>query len=66
MYTDRTGGKFQGRKLSQIGEKYDFRRENFHGLLAFAMPIGCCAPNFAGETFTYSHKTVPQNFLAIQ
>jgi len=25
-------------KLSQIGEQYNFRRENFHGLLAFATP----------------------------
>ena len=29
---------FRGRKLSQIGEKYDFHGENFRGLLAFATP----------------------------
>ena len=28
--------KFGGRKLSRIGEKYDFRGENFRGLLTFA------------------------------
>ena len=31
-------GNFRGRKPSQIGEKYDFCGENFHGLLAFAAP----------------------------
>ena len=30
-------GNFQGRKLLRISNKYDFRGENFHGLLAFAM-----------------------------
>ena len=35
-YTYRIAENFQERKLSQIGEKYDFRRENFCGLLAFA------------------------------
>ena len=34
----RIAGNFRGRKLSQIGEKYDFCRENFRGLLAFAVP----------------------------
>ena len=29
---------FRGRKLSRIGEKYDFRGENFRGLLSFAAP----------------------------
>ena len=40
VHTDiyRIAGNFQGRKLSQIGEKYDFRGENFCGLLAFAVP----------------------------
>ena len=32
----RIAGNFRGRKLSQIGEKYDFHGENFRGLLAFA------------------------------
>ena len=31
-------GNFWGRKLSQIGEKYDFSEENFRGLLTFAAP----------------------------
>ena len=31
-------GNFLGRKLSQIDEKYDFRRENSCGLLAFTVP----------------------------
>ena len=31
-------GNFLGRKLSQIDEKYDFRRENSCGLLAFTAP----------------------------
>ena len=30
----------QGRKLSQIGEKYVFHGENFRGLLAFAAHKG--------------------------
>ena len=33
-------------KTSRIGEKYDFRRENFHRLLAFAMPEDTTPPNF--------------------
>ena len=28
----------RGRKFLQIIEKYDFRGENFHGLLTFAAP----------------------------
>ena len=31
-------GKLSREKLSWIGEQYDFRRENFRGLLAFAVP----------------------------
>ena len=31
-------GNFRGRKLSQIGEKYNFHGENFRRLLAFAVP----------------------------
>ena len=38
-------GNFQGRKLSCIGEKYDFCEENFHGLLPSA------APTYCGENF---------------
>ena len=32
-------GKLSREKCLQIGEKYDFRRENFRGLLALAMPM---------------------------
>ena len=51
VHTDmyRIAGNFWRRKLSWIGEKYDFRRENFRGRHA---------PNFAEKTFAYSHKTV--------
>ena len=31
-------GNFQGRKLSRIGEKYNFHGGNFRGLLTFATP----------------------------
>ena len=48
---------FRGRKLSRIGEKYDFRGENFHRLLACAMPKDATLPNFAEKTFANSHKT---------
>ena len=34
----RIAENFRGRKLSQIGDKYDFRKENFRGLLACAAP----------------------------
>jgi len=34
----RIAGNFRGRKLSQIGENTIFTGENFHGLLAFAVP----------------------------
>jgi len=45
------------RKLSQIAEKYDFRGENFHGLLAFSMPKNTTPQYFADKTFANSHKT---------
>ena len=38
-------------KLSRIGEKYDFRGENFHRLLAFAVPKDATPPNFVGKNF---------------
>ena len=44
--------------FSQIGEKYNFRIENFHGLLAFAMPKDTMTQNFAEKTFANSHKTM--------
>ena len=50
-------GNFQGRKLSRIGEKYDFRGENFHRLLACAVPKDATHPNFMEKTFANSHKT---------
>ena len=37
---------FQGRKLSQIGGKYDFCRENFCSLLTCATPKDVTSPNF--------------------
>ena len=43
----------------QIGEKYNFREENFHRLLTFAAPMDATPPNFMQKTFTNSHK--PQN-----
>ena len=53
----RIAENFRGRKLSRIGEKYDFRGENFHGLLASAVPKDATPPNFAEKTFTNCHKT---------
>ena len=47
---------FQGRKLSQIREKYDFRGD-FRGLLPFATPTDAMPPNFTEKTFANSHKT---------
>ena len=49
-------GNFQGRKLSQIGEKYNFHRENFCGLLTHAVPKDTTPPNFMEKTFVNSHK----------
>ena len=43
-------------KLSRIGKKYDFRRENFRGLLAFTMPKDTTPLNFTEKTFMNSHK----------
>ena len=45
------------RKLSWIGEKYDFRRESFCRLLVFAVPKDGTPPNFVETTFANSHKT---------
>ena len=50
---------FQRRKLSQIGEKNIFHRENFHRLLAFAaQKDDATPPNFTEKTFMNSHKAV--------
>ena len=49
-------GNFRERKLSRIGEKYDFRRENFRGLLTFAPPKFATLPNLAEKAFANSHK----------
>ena len=54
----RIAGNFRGRKLSRIGEKYDFRGENFRGLLACVALKDAAPPNFAEKTFANSHKTV--------
>ena len=51
----RIAENFRGRKLSWIGEKYDFQR-----LLAFAAPKYITSPpslNFTEKTFANSHKT---------
>ena len=45
-------------KLSRIGEKYDFRGENFYGLLASAAPKDATPPNFTEKTFANRHKTM--------
>ena len=50
-------GNCRGRKLPQIGEKYDFPREKFRILLAFAAPKDAMPPNFMEKTFANSHKT---------
>ena len=50
-------GKLSREKTSRIGEKYDFRGENFHGLLAFTVPKDATLPNFTEKTVTNSHKT---------
>ena len=46
------------RKLSRIGEKYNFCGENFRGLLASAAPKDATPPNFAEKIFANHHKTV--------
>ena len=43
----RIAGNFRGRKPSRIGEKCDFRGENFRRLLAFAAPKDATLSNFA-------------------
>ena len=45
-------GKLSREKTFADWWKYDFRGENFRGLLTFATP-----PNFTEKTFTNSHKT---------
>ena len=47
-------GKLSRKIFLRIGEEYDFRGENFHGLLALKDAM---LPNFAGKTFASSHKT---------
>ena len=54
----RIAENFWGRKLSQIGEKYNFRTEDFHGFLTCATPKDTMPPNFTEKTFVNSHKTV--------
>ena len=50
----RIAGNFQGRKLSRIGEKYDFHGEYFRGLLTCAVPK---MPHPQKKTYANSHKT---------
>ena len=50
-------GNSRGRKLSRIGKKYDFRGENFRGLLPFAVPWMHCPQILRRKLFTNSHKT---------
>ena len=67
------GGVPHSGKLSWIGEKYNFRGENFRGLLVSAMPKDTMPPNFAEKTFANQHKTAkfvkvffPRTFSAIR
>ena len=48
-------GNSRGRKLLQIGGKYDFHKENFCSLV---LPKDTTPPNFVEKTFTNSHKTL--------
>ena len=50
-------GNFQGRKLSWMGRKYNFCRENFRGMLAGATAKRYHTPNFVEKTFAKSYKT---------
>ena len=50
-------GNFQERKLLRIGENYNFRWENFRGLLAFAAPKVPHTQILRRKTFMNSHKT---------
>ena len=52
-------GNFRGRKLLQIGGKYDFHRENFHWLLTRAAPKDATSSNFAKKTSRLATK--PRN-----
>ena len=55
----RIARNFRGKKLSQIGGKYDFFQEHFRGLLAFATPKDASPLNFMEKTFAKATK--PQN-----
>ena len=48
-------GNFQGRKLSQIGEKVMIFTEKT--IVTFTAPKDAMLPSFVEETFTNSHKT---------
>jgi len=47
----------------RIGEKYNFHRENFHRLLAFAAPKNATPSTFAEKNFVNSHK--PAKFTKV-
>ena len=55
-------GRFQGRKLLQIGEKYDLCRENFRGLFAFAALKDVMLPNFMEKIFSNTHKILQNSW----
>ena len=40
---------FEGENFLQIGEKYNFRGENFRRLLAFTVPKDTMHPNFTAK-----------------
>ena len=48
-------GNFRGRKLSQIGEKYNFHGETFTDF-SHAVPKNATTLNFAEKTFANSYK----------
>ena len=56
-------GKLSREKTLQIGEKYNFCRENFHRLLAFTVPKDATPPNFVDKTLRNSLKFSPSKFF---
>ena len=58
MIINHIAGNFRGRKLSWIGEKYDFSQERtFSQIARFCQTKGCHYPNFVENFFAYCHKT---------
>ena len=52
-------GNFRGRKLSRIGQKYDFCGENFRGLLACAVPKDATPTKTAKFVKVFSLESYP-------